>query len=146
MADENLNDAVAGVSIESDDEAEKSDEEVVEDPPELMREPSTPAISLIIEELTLLSVKDLGEVRDSIAVLLKNKNKTQPKAYIKWCADRDKWLGMVKPKPFAIKVGELGDDVPTYQQWHQWNNPEFKTYKGDRWSLVDGVPVRKGAE
>ena len=138
MADDNLNEAVAGVNLE----AEESEEEV-EDPPALMREPSTPAIGRIIDELSLLSLGDLEEVRGAIAVILKNKS--PPKAYINWCAERDKFLGIEKPKPFAKTVGELGD-VPTYQQWNQWNNPEFKTYKADRWSLVDGVPVRKGAE
>ena len=137
MADENLNDAVAGVTLEES-------EEEVDDPPVLMREPSTPAISRIIEDITRLSLEEVKEVRDAIDVILKDKS--PPKAYVNWCADRDKWLGMEKPKPFAKKVGELGDNVPTYQQWNQWNNPEFKTYKGDRWSLVDGVPVRKGAE
>ena len=137
MADENLNEAVAGVTLEES-------EEEVDDPPVLMREPSTPAISRIIEDITRLSLEEVKEVRDAIAIILKDKS--PPKAYVNWCADRDKWLGMEKPKPFAKHVGELGDDVPTYQQWHQWNNPDFKTYKGDRWSLVNGVPVRKGAE
>ena len=138
MADDNLNEAVAGVTLE------ESEDEEVDDPPALMREPSTPGIGKIIDELTRLSLGDLEEVRDAIAVIIKNKS--PPKAYINWCAERDKFLGIEKPKPFAKRVGELGDDVPTYQQWHQWNNPEFKTYKGDRWSLVDGVPTRKGAE
>jgi hypothetical protein len=138
MADDNLNEAVAGVNLD----VEESEEEV-EDPPVLMREPSTPVIGHIIDELSLLSLGDLEEVRDAIAVILKNKS--PPKAYIKWCEERDKFLGIEKPKPFAKTVGELGD-VPTYQQWNQWNNPSFGTYKGDRWSLVDGVPTRKGAE
>jgi len=138
MADENLNEAVAGVNLD----AEESEEEV-EDPPVLMREPSTPVIGRIIDELSLLSLEDLKEVRDSIVVILKNKG--PPKAYITWCAERDKFMGIEKPKPFAKTVGELGD-VPTYQQWNQWNNSAFKTYKGDRWSLVNGVPVRKGKE
>lgn len=143
MADENLNAGFASASIESDDEAEKSDEEVVEDPPELMRESSTPTIARIVEEISCLSLTNIEEVRDALTVLIKNMKKSPPKAYINWCEARDKFVGVEKPKVWPKKVGEHGD-VPTYHQWHEWNEPAHATYKGDKWSLVNGAPVRKG--
>ena len=142
MADENLNAGFASASIESDDEAEKSDEEVVEDPPELMRESSTPTIARIVEEISGLPLIHIEEVRDALTVLIKNMKKPHPKAYINWCAARDKFVGVEKPEVWPKKVGEQGD-VPTYTQWQQWNDPLFSTYKGDNWSLVNGAPVRK---
>ena len=145
MADNGVNEVEAGVSrvtLETDEVEEDHEEEEEEDAPELVREPSTPTVAKILDDLSRLSLDELQEVKVAIDVMLKNETKT-PKHYVNWCAARDKWLGMPKPDKFAKTKGDLGDDVPTYEQWHQWNDPLYSRYIGDNWSLVDGKPVRK---
>jgi hypothetical protein len=125
---------------------EEEEEGEIEGVYESVSKGTTHGVDKIVDELSLLSLAEMEEVKDALAVLIRNKKKPLPKGYVNWCEERDKWLGMPKPEIFADKVGVLGEDVPTRHQWNNWNNPGFATYKGDRWSLVRGVPVRKGKE
>ena len=33
--------------------------------------------------------------------------------------------------------------ITTDRKWMEWKAPDFSGYKGDNWSVVDSVPVRK---
>tara|TARA_B110001450_G_scaffold253795_1_gene277928 strand:- start:150 stop:635 length:486 start_codon:yes stop_codon:yes gene_type:complete len=145
MADDNLNDALAGVNIECE---ESEDEDG--DPAELVNEASTDCIKNIIDELSLLSIGDMKEVHDALTLMLKdrqkNKKKEKTKAtdkhYKNWYAERAKWYRIPKPEVFSKKVGEM-EGVPTYYQWHAWNNSKCYAYKADRWAVDEGgTPVR----
>ena len=127
---------------DEDEDHEEEEEEEEEDAPELVREPSTPLVAKILNDLSGLSPDELREVKTAVDVMLKNHTRT-PKHYVNWCTARDKWMGMPKPVKFARTKGALGDDVPTYQQWNGWNDPLYAKYIGDLWSVVDGKPVRK---
>ena len=146
MADNDVNEAgaeLSRVSIEDEEVEDDQEDGEEENPPELVREPSTSAVAKIVNELALLSLDELREVQDAVNIVIQNKTKPLPKHYVNWCAARDKWMGMPKPKDFARTVNQLGPDVPTYTQWRQWNDPEFDMYIGDKWSVVDGKPVKK---
>lgn len=152
MADDNLDKVLEtkldladeGDEIEAEDEEDEEDD----DPPELVREPSTPAVERILRDFAQLSPAEMKEVEKNIKVIIRAQTKN--KHYINWCFARDKWKGCEDPRKkqppqkFAQKDGELGPDVPTSGQWHAWNDPSFERYIGDRWSVVDGVLTRKG--
>lgn len=131
-----------GDEVEVDEEGDDMEGVVYES----VSKGTTHGVDKIVDDISLLSLGEMEEVKDALAVLIRNKKKPLPKAYVNWCQERDKWLDMPKPEIFADKVGDLGENVPTRRQWNSWNNPGFVTYIGDRWSLVHGVPVRKGKE
>jgi len=152
MADDNLNEVLEtkldladeGDEIEEDEEEDEEEEEA----PELVREPSTPAVERILRDIAQLSPAEMKEVEKNLKVIIREHTKN--KWYTHWCFARDKWKGCEDPRKkqppqkFAKTDGELGPDVPTYPQWRDWNDPACATYKGDRYSVVDGVLVRKG--
>ena len=115
-------------------EEEGTEDEEEEEAPELVREPSTPAVERILRDIAQLSPAEMKEVEKNIKVIIREHTKN--KHYINWCFARDKWKGCEPPQKFAKTNGELGPDVPTYLQWHAWNDPAFDRYVGDRWSLV----------
>ena len=106
-------------------------EEKEEDAPELAREPSTPAIGQILHQISRLPLADKQEVKEGL-------DRVVIKRYLGWCEERDKWLGV----PELEKNGTTAEK----RQWTQWNKPNSSIYKGDGWSLGNGIPVRKGKE
>ena len=65
-------------------------------PAELVREPSTPAIEAILNQLGRFSIEELEEVNEGLARIIKHK-KNPNQHYLNWCANHDRWLGIPEP-------------------------------------------------